>query len=104
MSDIESTGTKNLEYSLVSTEWRIYTIDGNGRINSNATMLLNPRDWDLSLKNNMEKFTRDVNIKLAEGWRPLGAPILTGNWLSHSGGGGGANAVQALIREKLPSR
>jgi len=104
MSDIESTGTKILEYNLVSTKWRFYKISSSGSIVVNVTKDFNSWDWDLSIKNNMEKFTSDVNIKLQEGWRPLGAPILSGIWISRRGDGDGESAIQAIVREKLPSR
>ena len=105
MSDVESTGSKILEYSLVSTKWRFYKKSSNGSIVVNVDHVsFGLWDWDISIKNNIEKFTTDVNIKLQEGWRPLGAPILSGVWISPRGVEVGDCAIQAIVREKLPSR
>lgn len=53
-----------------------------------------------SLKLNMERFEKDVNDKLKEGWRLSGAPIFSDIWLYEKVSVPGS-AVQAFYREKI---
>ena len=51
----------------------------------------------LNFDKNMEEFEGMVNDYLEEGWRPLGAPSFSKEWMIGSSGG---MVIQALVREK----
>jgi hypothetical protein len=80
-------GSKVLEYFTV---YAIFKFHEEFRPNSRENYLLN-------FEKNMEDFEASVNSYLEEGWRPLGAPSFSKEWMNGMNGG---KAIQAIVREK----
>ena len=83
--------SKVLEYFTVYTKWQFYKEFAPHR----------GENCHLNFEKNMEEFEGTVNDYLEEGWRPLGAPSFSKEWMIGSGGG---MVIQALIREKNVER